>query len=147
MQFCNPHDHIPEAECKNHNIKEICRITYYCLPFNQLPKSLLILLIYTVVAQLNYLAVQHSVSTQLSPGTIIHLEHISYKTHGQFSFGQSIQAYSAIKPINTLGPQTLDCIYIYNQLQTGKMVTFYGILQPMESLRKVKYISYQFLTI
>ena len=49
--------------------------------------------------------------------------------------------------MNTLAPQTLDCIYIYNQLQTGKMPTIYGILQPTESLRAVEYISYQFLTV
>ena len=85
---------------------------YYRLPFNQLPKSLLIKLVYTIVAQLNYLPAQHGVSTQLSPRTIIHQEHISYKTHGQISFRQLMQAYSAIKPMNTLAPQTLDCIYI-----------------------------------
>ena len=85
---------------------------YYCLPFNLLPKSLLIQLVYTIVAQLNYLPAQHGVSTQLSPRTIIHQKHISYKTYGKFSFGQSIQAYSAIKPMNTLAPRILDCIYI-----------------------------------
>ena len=93
-------------------MKERCCITYYRLPFNQLPKSLLIQLVYTVITQLNYLPAQHSVSSQLSPRSIIHQEHISYKTHGQFSYRQSIQAYSAIKSINTLGPRTLDCMYI-----------------------------------
>ena len=112
MQFCNPDDHVPEAECNNLTIKERCRTMYYRLPFNQLPKSFLIQLVQTVVVQLNYLSAQHGVSTQLRPRTIIHQEHISYKTHGQYSFGQSVQVYSAIKPMNTLAPQTLDCTYI-----------------------------------
>ena len=112
MQFCNPDDHILEAGRNNCTIKERCRIMYYHLPFNQLPKALSIQLVYPVVAQLNYLSAQHGVSTQLSPGTIIYQEYISYKTHGQFSFGQSIQAYSVIISMNTLAPRTLDCIYI-----------------------------------
>ena len=124
MQFCNPDDHVPEAERNNRTIKERYRIMYYCLPFNQLPKSLLIKLIYTVVAQLNYLPAQHCVSIQLSPRTIIHQEHTSYKTHGQFSFGQSIQAYSAKKTMNILAPQPLDCIYIKSasNFQNGHIV-------------------------
>ena len=66
MQFCNPDDHVPDAERNNCTIKERCCIMYYCLPFNQLPKSLLIQYVYTVVAQLNYLPAQHGISTQLS---------------------------------------------------------------------------------
>ena len=45
MQFCNPDDHVPEAECNNLTIKERCRTMYYRLPFNQLPKSFLIQLV------------------------------------------------------------------------------------------------------
>ena len=112
VQFSNPEDHVGEAERNNRTIKERCRIIYHKLPYDQLPKSLLIQLVYTVVAQLNYMPAQHGVSSHLSPRTIIHQENISYKTHGKFTFGQSVQAYSAIKPINTLAPRTLDCIYI-----------------------------------
>ena len=97
VQFSNPEDHVGEAERNNRTIKERCRIIYHKLPYDQLPKSLLIQLVYTVVAQLNYMPAQHGVSSHLSPRTIIHQENISYKTHGKFTFGQSVQAYSAIK--------------------------------------------------
>ena len=86
MQFCNPNNHVPVAEHNNCTIKERCRIMYYRLPFHQLPKSLLIQLVYTVVVQPNYLPAPHGVSTQLSPRTILHQEYISYKAYSQFSF-------------------------------------------------------------
>ena len=128
VQFSNPNNHVGEAECDKQTIKERCHIRYHRLPYNQLPKSLLMQLVYTVVAQLNYMSAQHGISSHLSPRTIIHQENISYKYHGKFTFGQSVQAYSAIKPINTLAPRALDCIYVKpaSNWQHGHILWYIG---------------------
>jgi hypothetical protein len=38
MNYTNPQEHVPEAECNNRNIKEMFRASFHRLPFKMIPK-------------------------------------------------------------------------------------------------------------
>ena len=86
MQFCNPDDHVLEAVRNNCTIKERCRIMYYSLPVWRK---------HTIKSK-NY---SSSITYNIQNTWLIFI----------WTINTSLQRS---KPMNTLIPRTLDCIYI-----------------------------------
>ena len=53
MNFANPGDHVPEAECNNHTIKEHIRAAFHPLPYKAMPRVMIQYLSMECTSKLN----------------------------------------------------------------------------------------------
>ncbi len=59
MNYANPQEHVPEAECNNQVIKERVRATYHCLPFSRLQCIMIKILVIDSAKKLNFFPSKH----------------------------------------------------------------------------------------
>ena len=106
-------EHVPEAECNNHTIKE-----RYCshkqrLPFGGIPKVMIRYLVMESARKLNFFPSKGSVSQYFSPRAILHQVPLDYTKQFRYEFGQYVQAHDDnVVPKNTPKQCTIDCIYL-----------------------------------
>ena len=67
INYANPGDHVPEAECNNRTIKKRVRATYHQLPYSSLTKTMVKYLVSESTRKLNYFPAKHGVSDYYSP--------------------------------------------------------------------------------
>ncbi len=126
-------EHVPEVERKIRLIKEWGRGILNTLPFKQMPRLMLIELVYQVVLWLNAFPAKSGVSETLSPREIVYRHKLDFAKHCKSPFGTYCEVHDKPTPTNTmvtcstpaivLGPTgNLQGTYKFSSLAKGKKV-------------------------
>ena len=86
-------EHVPEVERFIRTIKDRVRSTYRMLPYNRIPRTMLIHLTKTSVFWLNAFPARDGVSSKHSPRYIMTGQELSYSRHVQLEFGEYVQTH------------------------------------------------------
>ena len=145
-------EHVPEVERKIRLIKERGRGILNTLPFKQMPRLMLIELVYHVVLWLNAFPAKSGVSETLSPREIVYRHKLDFAKHCKSPFGMYCKVHDEPTPTNTmvtcstpaivLGPTgNLQGTYKFFSLATGKKVkqrAFMPYPMPDSVIKKVE---------
>ena len=110
MNFANPGDHVPEAECNNHTIKECIRAAFHHLPYKAMPRVMIRYLSMECTSKLNMFPAKGAISPSYK--VLLNQETLDYKKECQVSFGAYVQAHTKPTYTNSNVPCTLDAIYL-----------------------------------
>jgi hypothetical protein len=97
VNLANPNEHVPEAERNNRVIKERVRATYHRLPYNNLPKVLVKMMVTKAAKKLNFFPSKSGVSTYYSPRMIVHKKPLDYNKHCKYTTGIYVQSHELYK--------------------------------------------------
>ena len=86
-------EHVPEIERLIRVIKERARCYYAMLPYDKIPRMMVIHLLITVVFYINAFVWKNGVSQFLSPTTIVEGLALDYNTHFHVLFGEYLHTY------------------------------------------------------
>ena len=102
MNFANPQEHVPEAERNNRVIKERVRVTYHCLPYKQITKTMTKILVMDSAKKLNFFPVKNGISEYFSRRMLFHQRTLDYTEKCKFTFGTYVQVHNEPSPTNNL---------------------------------------------
>jgi hypothetical protein len=121
VNLASSNEHVPEIERRIRVVKERCRATPHSLPFQRVPKLLMIHIVFHVVKLLNFFPTKGGVSDTLSPKTILSGETLDYKKHLHLQIGQYCQVHEEDTPRNSQRPRTKGaiCLGPSSNLQGG----------------------------
>ena len=86
-------EHVPEIERQIRTVKERTRAIYCTLPFNKMPRRLIIEMVYAANYWLNMFPRKGGVSKTLSPRALLTGKTWSYTTHCKLEFGDYVQTH------------------------------------------------------
>ncbi|KAI2510062.1 Reverse transcriptase (RNA-dependent DNA polymerase) [Fragilaria crotonensis] len=89
MNFANAQEHVPEAERNNRVIKERVRATYHRLPYRQLTRTMVKMLVSESAKKLNFFPSKNGVSKFYSPRMMLHQRNLDYSRHCRYALGTS----------------------------------------------------------
>jgi hypothetical protein len=115
-------------------IKEWSGAACHSLPFQRIPKLLMIHIVLNAVKMLNFFPTKAGISNTLSPKTIMSGETLNYKKHLGFQVGQYCQVHEEDTLCNSQSPRTKGAIllgpsgnrqggYKFMALNTRKKIT------------------------
>jgi hypothetical protein len=87
VNLASANEHVPEIERKIRVVKERCRATRHSLPYERIPKLMMIHIVLNVVKLLNFFPTKVGVSDTLSHKTIISGETLDFKKHLSLQIG------------------------------------------------------------
>ena len=88
MDLTSPSEHVPYIECIIIVFKERAICVRHSLPFNSIPRLLLIHIEFASVKMLNYFPTKRGVSNVYIPKTIMSGKTLHYKKHLALKIGQ-----------------------------------------------------------
>ena len=100
--------HVPEIERQICTVKERTRGIYCTLPFQKMPRRLIIEMVYAANYWLNMFPRPGSISKTLSPRTLLTGQTWSYTTHCKLEFGDYVQTHE--EHDNSMATQTIGAI-------------------------------------
>ena len=112
-------EHVPEVERYIRVIKERSRATFAMLPFNNIPKKMVISLIRNSVFYINAFPWPQGVSQELSPYTIVEGIVLDYNLHFQVIFGEYAQTYEGTD--NSMKERTVGARLHLDQPETSRV--------------------------
>jgi hypothetical protein len=86
-------EHVPEAERRIRVIKERARAGRHALPFEFMPKVMIISLVFNVVLWLNAFPPKGGISQTVSPRTLLTGEKFDFTKHCRLAFGAYVQVH------------------------------------------------------
>lgn len=101
-------EHVPDIERMIRVIKERARCYFTMLPYQRLPKMMIIHLIITVVFYINAFVWKHGVSQILSPITIVEGVVLDFNLHFHVIFGEYIHTFEGTN--NDMSPWTVSSL-------------------------------------
>jgi hypothetical protein len=101
MNFANPQEHVPEAECNTQVIKERIQSNHHQLPFKQLTKTMTKYFVMECTKKLNFFPSKHGISKLYSPRMILHQKYLDYLKHCKYTFSLNVQGHDEPTPSNT----------------------------------------------
>jgi hypothetical protein len=134
VNLASPDEHVPEIERRIWVVKERSRAARHSLPFQRIPKLLMIHIVLNAVKMLNFFPTKGGISDTLSPKTIMSGETLDYKKHSSLQVGQYCQVHEEDTLCNSQSPRTKGAIplgpsgnlqggYKFMALDTGKKIT------------------------
>jgi len=108
MNDVSKEEHVVDIERYHRIMKEQARCYYAMLPFDTLPRMMVVQLMNTVVFYLNAFVWRKGVSNVLLPVTIIEGTVIDYYKHFHVVFGEFVQTFKGSD--NTMNKLTIDAI-------------------------------------
>ncbi|KAL7461401.1 hypothetical protein ACHAXS_001822 [Conticribra weissflogii] len=126
-------EHVGDVERCLRVIKERARAVVSGLPYQRLPKRILIELINFVVLWLNAFPAKNRIARNMSPRKIITRQPIDFTKHCKTEFGSYCEVYDDPTPSNTLTPRTQPAVcmgptgnlqgtYKFFALRTGQVI-------------------------
>ena len=124
-------EHVPEIERQIRTVKERTRAIYCTLPFNKMPRRLIIVMVYAANYWLNMFPRKGGVSKTLSPRALLTGKTWSYTTHCKLEFGDYVQTHE--EHDNSMAARTIGAIalrrtgntqgdYFFFSLTTGRVL-------------------------
>ena len=108
LNTCAANEHVPDIERCIRTVKERTRCTYNTLPYQYIPRVMLIHMIRNTVLWMNAFPSRNGVSTLHSPRYIVIGNELSYNLHAQTEFGRYVQTHE--QHDNTMAPRTMGAI-------------------------------------
>ena len=123
--------HVPEIERQIRTVRERTRAIYCTLPFNKMPRCLIIEMVYATNYWLNMFPRKGGVSKTLSPHALLTGQTWSYTTHCKLEFGDYVQTHE--EHDNSMAARTIGAIalhptgntqggYFFFSLTTGRVL-------------------------
>jgi hypothetical protein len=91
VNLASPNEHVPEIERRIQVVKERSRTARHSLPFQRIPKLLMIHIVLNAVKVLNLFPTKGGIYDTLSPKTIMSGESLDFKKHLSLQVGQFCQ--------------------------------------------------------
>jgi hypothetical protein len=110
VNLASPDEHVPEIEWQIQVVKERSQAAHHSLPFQRIPKLLMIHIVLNAVKMLNFFPTKGGISETLSPKTIMSGETLDYKKHLSLQVGQYCQVHEEDTPRNSQSPRTKGAI-------------------------------------
>ena len=125
-------EHVGDVERYIRTVKERMRCVYNTLPFDALPKVMLIELAKFATFWLNCFPHHTGISKTQSPRLLVTGEHVDFNKHCRYEFGQYVQCHE--QHDNTMAPRTIGAIalrptgnrqgsYYFLSLTSGRVIT------------------------
>ena len=124
-------EHVPEIERQIRTVKERTQGIYCTLPFQKMPRRLVIEMVYAANYWLNMFPRPGGISKTLSPQTLLTGQSWSYTTHCKLEFGDYVQTHK--EHDNSMAMRTIGAIalrptgntqggYFFFSLSTGRVL-------------------------
>jgi hypothetical protein len=110
VNLVSANEHVPQIERRIRLVKERWQATRHSLPFETVPKLVMIHIVLNVVKLLNFFPTKGSVSDTLSPNTIMLVETLGFKKHLSLQIGQYCQVHEEDTPQNSQVARTKGAI-------------------------------------
>ena len=110
--LANVQEHVPEAECNNHILKECICTTYHGIPYKMLPQTIICYMVMETTAKLNYFPTKGGCSNYFSLREILHHVMLDYKKHCSTPLLSYVLAHDKPTLTNTVHAQALDCLFL-----------------------------------
>ena len=108
--------HVSKAERNIQVIKERVRSSVHYLPYEKIPKIILLYIVQEAANKLNYFPVKNGISPHYSPRMIVSKKTLNYATHRMHDTGEFVMAHNDKLIKNNLNPRALECICIFEIL-------------------------------
>jgi hypothetical protein len=112
VNLASPNEHVPEIERQIRVVKECSQAAHHRLPFQHIPKLLMIHIVLNAIKMLNFFPTKGGISNTLSPKTIISGETLNYKKHLSLQVAQYCQVHEEDTPCNSQSPRTKGAILL-----------------------------------
>lgn len=146
-------EHVPEIERYIRTVKERTRCLFHTLPFDAIPKRLVVEMVYTSVFWLNAFPPADGISEQYGPRAIITGADLDWNIHCNLEFGSYVHVHD--EHDNGLAPRTTGALalrpignlqggYLFYSLTTGRKLSRYAwtsLPMPAEVIRHIHYIA------
>jgi hypothetical protein len=134
INLASPNEHIPEIEWQIWVVKEWSWAAHHSLPFQCIPKLLMIHIVLNAVKMLNFFPMKGGISHSLSWKTIMSGETLGYKKHWSLQVGQYCVVHEEDTPHSSQHPRTKGAIllgpsgnlqggYMFMAMNTRKKIT------------------------
>jgi hypothetical protein len=110
VNLASANEHVPDIERRIRVVKERVRSARHSLPFNTVPKLIMIHIIFHCVKLLNHFPAKGGISDYHSPKTIMTGETLHFKKHLSLQIGQYCQVHEEDNPRNSQLPRTKGAI-------------------------------------
>ena len=110
--LANAQEHVPEAECNNHVLKECICTTYHGIPYKLLPQTIRCYMVMETAAKLNYFPTKGGCSNYFSPREILHHVKLNYKKHCSVPLLSYVLTHNEPTLTNTAHVCALDCLFL-----------------------------------
>lgn len=104
-------EHVPDIERYIRTVKERCRCMFHSLPFDMVPKKLIMEMAYSAVFWLNAFPTADGITNQYSPRAIIIGQHVDFNSHCALEFGTYSQVHE--EHDNTMQARTTGAIALH----------------------------------
>ena len=108
--LANAQEHVPEAECNNHILKEHICATYHRINYKMLPRTVICYM--ETTAKFNYFPAKGGCSTYFSPREILHHVKLDYKKQISVSLLSYVLSHDEPTLTNTTCVHALDCLFL-----------------------------------
>jgi hypothetical protein len=108
FNLCAQDEHVPEIEQYIHTVKDRAHSGYNSLPFEYIPRLMVIWLVANAVFWLNAFPHTDGVSNTLSPRYLLTGKHLDYNKHMWLEFGAYVQTHK--DHTNDMQPRTIGAI-------------------------------------
>jgi hypothetical protein len=134
INLASPNEHFPEIEWQIWVVKEWSWAAHHSLPFQCIPKLLMIHIVLNAVKMLNFFPMKGGISHSLSWKTIMSGETLGYKKHWSLQVGQYCVVHEEDTPHSSQHPRTKGAIllgpsgnlqggYMFMAMNTRKKIT------------------------
>ena len=115
--LANTQEHVPEAECNNHILKECICTTYHGIPYKMLPQTIICYMVMETAARLNYFPTKGGYTNYFSLREILHHVKLNYKKHCSMPLLSYVLTHDEPTLTNTVCTHALDCLFLH-KIQT-----------------------------
>ena len=122
--FATRNEHVPDIDCQNRVIKERARACRHTLPFEVLPRLLLVKMVNNCALWINMFPAKGGV-TNVSPRTLITGIKLDYSKQFCLLFGSYVQVHNNPSPTNSTTARTIGAIAL---IPTGNLQGGYKFL-------------------
>ena len=111
--LANTQEHVPEAECNNHFLKEHIHAMNHGIPYKWLPHTIICDMVMETVAKLNYFPTKGGCSNYFSSWEILHHVKLNYKKRFSVHLLCYILTHNEPTLTNTGHTCALNCLFLH----------------------------------
>ena len=110
--LANAQEHVPEAECNNHILKEHIHTTYHGIPYKMIQRTFTCYMVMETTAKLNYFPAKGGCPNCFSSREILHPVKLDYKKHCSMPLLSYVLTHNEPTLTNTVHVHSLDCLFL-----------------------------------
>ena len=111
--LANTQEHVPEAKCNNHILKEHIHATYHGIPYKMLPRTTICYMVMATEVKLNFFPAKGGCSNYFSPWEILHHVKLDYKKLCSVPLLSYVLSHNEPTLTNTADAHALDSLFLH----------------------------------